>query len=199
MTRRLPWARRRRGMLSPSGAPPSMPSLDLLLQTAIQERDKQIAHFDALDTKAGVLLAFDGVLIALSHGIRLAFQLPGIALAAASAVAALAAFWPRKYPVVEPMSLRQFLTYDLERTRLKLHDTIARTVMLGGEVLRVKIRNLKLALTLLVLAALTFGAGILFTTISHNTERGHHGIQKSTSRPAPKSTGTRASASPSTP
>jgi hypothetical protein len=174
-----------------------MPSLDLLLQFAVQERDKQIVHFDALDTKAGILLAFDGVLIALSHGIRLAFQLPGIAFAAASAVAALLAFWPRKYPVIEPMSLRQFLTYDLERTRLKLHDTIARTVMLGGEVLNVKIRNLKLALTLLVLAALTFGAGIVFTTVNQNTGRGHHGIQKFTPRPVPKSTRTGAS-SPAT-
>jgi hypothetical protein len=37
----------------------------------MQERDRQLAHFDALDVKAGVLLAFDGVLIVVARGIRL--------------------------------------------------------------------------------------------------------------------------------
>jgi hypothetical protein len=60
-----------------------MPSLDLLLQTVMAERDKQLAHFDALDTKAGVLLAFDGVLIAFQRPIRAEFQVPGTVLAAA--------------------------------------------------------------------------------------------------------------------
>jgi drug/metabolite transporter (DMT)-like permease len=67
----------------------------------MQERDKQLAHFDALDTKAGVLMAFDGVLIVVSRGVRLAFQLPGVVLAAASAAMGLAAFWPRKFPTLD--------------------------------------------------------------------------------------------------
>jgi drug/metabolite transporter (DMT)-like permease len=91
----------------------------------MQERDKQLAHFDALDTKAGVLLAFDGVLIVISPGIQLAFQLPGIIFAALSALLALATFWPRKFPSLDPWVFRQFLTYDTESAGLKVHDTIA--------------------------------------------------------------------------
>ena len=89
MTRRPAWARRR-----PAPAPsswPRLPSLDLLLQTITLERDKQLAHFDALDTKAGVLHAFDGMLITLARVIRVAFQRPGILLASASAFFALRA------------------------------------------------------------------------------------------------------------
>jgi hypothetical protein len=99
MSRRPRWPWRRPAI------PPEdrlyLPSLDLLTHIAMQERDKQLAHFDALDTKAGVLMAFDGVLIVVSRGVRLAFQLPGVVLAAASAAMGLAAFWPRKFPTLD--------------------------------------------------------------------------------------------------
>lgn len=199
MERRLAWAWRRRRGVPPVNPPLSMPSLDLLLQMAMQERDNQIAHFDALDTKAGVVLGFDGVLIALSGGVRLEFELTAIALASASAIAALISFWPRKFPVLEPMEFRKFLTYEPERTRLKLHDTIATAVMRGGQVLRVKVKYQKFALLLLLAAALTFGAGIITTTINQNFGRAHHGTQKttrgSTQTATPKPTRARASAS----
>jgi hypothetical protein len=161
----------------------------------MQERDKQLGHFDALDTKAGVLLAFDGVLILISHGIRFAFLMPGIILASASAALALAAFWPRRFPALEPEALRKFLTYDRERTRLKLHDTIARTVAMGGQVLRTKARNLKLALVFLLLAVVTFGAGTIVTANSVNSGRSQHGVRQQTREPT--RTGASASASPS--
>jgi hypothetical protein len=144
----------------------------------MQERDKQLAHFDALDTKAGVLVAFDGVLILVSHGIRWAFQLPGIVLAAASAAMALAAFWPRKFPTLDPWTLRQFLTYETESTGLKVHDTIARAVSQGRRALYLKARYLKLALILLLLAVVTLGAGIIVTTYSANAGRTQHGTRE---------------------
>lgn len=175
-----------------------MPSLDLLLQIALQERNNQIAHFDALDTKAGIILGFNGVLIALSGGVRFEFELAAISIASASAVAALFSFWPRKFPVLEPMEFRQFLMYEAESTRLKLHDTVAATVMRGGQVLRTKIRYQKLALALLLGAALTFGAGIITTSIGHDTVRTKHGVEPTTrSTPPPASTGTRTAASAS--
>lgn len=191
MTRRLPWLRSK-----PAEQPnsePRLPSLNLLLQIAMQERDKQLAQFDALDTKAGVLLGFDGVLIVISHGIDLSFQLPGVVLASASAALALATFWPRKFPALDPWALRQFLTYKEESTRLKLHDTVARSVTQGRQVLSIKARSLKQALTLLLLAALTFGAGTIATTYSASTGRTHHGTREPAREPAPQ----RASASPS--
>lgn len=180
MTFRPSWLSRRRAALQPV---PRLPSLNLLLQIAMQERDKQLSHFDALDTKAGVLLAFDGVLITVSRGIQFAFLLPGVVLTSVSAVLALAAFWPRKFPALDPWALRQFLTYETESTSLKLHDTIARSVNQGGRVLHVKARNLKLALMLLLLAAITFGAGTVVTTNSASTGRIQHGTQEPTRQP----------------
>jgi hypothetical protein len=152
-----------------------MPSLDLLLQTLMLERDKQLAHFDALDTKAGVLLAFDGVLITLTRFIRLAFQWPGIGLASGSALFALLAFWPRKYPVLRPGELRKYLTFEAENTRLMLHDTIGEMITRGGRLLEVKARFLTVALILLLLAAITFGAGIIYSTSTTAGGRAHHG------------------------
>jgi hypothetical protein len=152
-----------------------MPSLDLLLQTLMLERDKQLAHFDALDTKAGVLLAFDGVLITLTRFIRLAFQWPGIGLASGSALFALLAFWPRKYPVLRPRELRKYLTFEAENTRLMLHDTIGEMITRGGRLLQVKARFLMVALILLLLAAITFGAGIIYSTSTTAGGRAHNG------------------------
>ena len=181
MTFRPSWLSRKQAALKPV---PRLPSLNLLLQVAMQERDNQLSHFDALDTKAGVLLAFDGVLIAVSRGIRFAFLLPGVVLTSASAVLALAAFWPRRFPALDPWALRQFLTYETENTSLKLHDTIARSVNQAGRVLHVKARNLKFALMLLLLAAITFGAGTVVTANSTSTGRIQHGAQEPTRQPS---------------
>jgi hypothetical protein len=191
MTRRPRWAPRRPA--PPPRPQPRLPSLDLLLQTVMQERDKQLAHFDALDTKAGVLLAFDGVLIVVSRGIRLAFLLPGIALTSASALLALAAFWPRNLHAMNPVGLRKYLTYATDDTRLMLYDATARTVTHGVRVLHTKARNLKLALILLLLAAGTFGTGIIVTANVTPAGRAHHGSQEA---PRPR-TSASASASPS--
>jgi hypothetical protein len=169
---------------------PSLPSLDLLLQVMMGERDKQLAHFDGLDAKAGILLAFNGVLIVVSHGIRLAFLLPGIILAAARAGFALHSFWPRDFPTLDPVGLRKYLTYDMETTRRKLHDAAAEMVKRGSRVLDAKARSLKRALILLLLAALTFGAGIVVSGNTPHTGRANHGKQgqsrtRSTPSPSP--------------
>jgi len=79
MPLRLP--RWRRAAEACPGPRPNLPSLDLLLRVAMQEREKQLDHYDALDTKAGVLLAFAGVLIVVARGIRFAYLLPGTVFA----------------------------------------------------------------------------------------------------------------------
>jgi hypothetical protein len=43
------------------------PSLDLLIEINQSERDAQLSHFDSLDTKAGLVLGFAGVLIGLGN------------------------------------------------------------------------------------------------------------------------------------
>jgi hypothetical protein len=169
------WARRKPVAAAPSRWPP-MPSLDLLLQTVMAERDKQLAHFDALDTKAGVLLAFDGVLLAFQRSIRAEFQVPGTVLAAASAGLALWAFWPRKFPALDPVDLRKYLTYETEQTRLMLHDTIGEMITRGAVVLGKKALRLRLALVGLLLAAITLGAGVVVST--HATSSGRTNVKQ---------------------
>lgn len=164
----------------------------------MQERDRQLAHFDALDTKAGVLLAFDGVLIVVARGIPLAFLLPGIVVASASALLALAAFWPRSLPALNPATMRKYLTYAADETRLMLHDTTGEMVTRGVRVLQTKARNLKLALVLLLAAAITFGAGIISAANVTHVGRLHHGRQESARPGAPSSSSSSpSSASPS--
>ncbi len=110
---------------------------------------------------------------------------------------ALAAIWPRKFAALDPWVLRQFLTYDSESAGLKLHDTIAETVTLGGKVLKLKARNLKLALLLLLLAVLIFGAGTAFTSTNASVGRTHHGIQQHARQPVRSRVSPSASASAS--
>lgn len=70
-----------------------LPSLDLLLALVQRERDKQLAHLDALDDKAGIVLGFAGLLITLAPDVPVAFQLLGVLAGATSIGFALAAFW----------------------------------------------------------------------------------------------------------
>ena len=79
-----------------------LPSLDILLELVQSEREKQLAHFDALDNKAGIVLAFSGLLITLAPDIPIAFRVLGVLAAVVSSALALSAFWPRRFPVLEP-------------------------------------------------------------------------------------------------
>ena len=52
-------------------------SLDFLLELVQSERDKQLAHFEALDNKAGIVLAFSGLLITLAPDVPMVFRVLG--------------------------------------------------------------------------------------------------------------------------
>jgi len=70
-------------------------SLALLIEISKSERDAQLSHFDSLDTKAGLVLGFAGVLIALGGAPGSVLGLGSIILAALAAAMAVASFWPR--------------------------------------------------------------------------------------------------------
>jgi hypothetical protein len=65
----------------------STPSLPFLIGLVQQERDKQRAHFDSLDGKAGITLGFAGLLVTLAPGLPLGYTV--LVVVAASAAAAL--------------------------------------------------------------------------------------------------------------
>lgn len=104
-----------------------LPSLEIISQQVRQGYDEQLSHADALDSKAGIVLGFSGVLIALavdevSSGGLLAW---GGLSAAASAVMALLAFLPRPFVGMSLKALRnKYLTHQAEHTKLRVLDTM---------------------------------------------------------------------------
>lgn len=84
-----------------------MDSLDLLLDCVRREREAQFAHFEALDSKAGILLAF-------------------------AAVLAVGAFFPRRMPTLDVMNLREYLRVDEEFTMGIGAVTLALGIIVGG-------------------------------------------------------------------
>lgn len=142
-----------------------LPSLDILLELVQSERHKQLAHFDALDNKAGIVLAFSGLLITLSADVPPTFRVLGVVAAVVSAAVSLSAFWPRRFPVLEPSPLRRYLRAEEGFTRLTVLDTLEEFVNEGSVLLREKGRRLGWALRALTIAAAFFGAGIVVDAI----------------------------------
>jgi hypothetical protein len=142
-----------------------LPSLNLLLELIQAERDKQLKHFDALDNKAGIVLGFGGLLITLAPDVTLMFRLPSLLAAVVAAGFALAAFWPRRFPVLEPTPLRTYLRADDAFTRLTVHDTLEELVNEGSEILQVKGRRLGYGLWALTTAVVGLASGIVFEAL----------------------------------
>lgn len=138
-----------------------LPSLEIVQQLLGAERDKQLAHFDALDNKAGVILGFAGLLITLAPDVPAVFRVGGIVLAAVAAVAAVAAFWPRRFPVLDPSRLAEYVAAAQGFTRLTVADTLEVMVAEASELVRRKALGLRVALVSLALAAIWPGVGIL--------------------------------------
>jgi hypothetical protein len=104
---------------------PGLPSLSLLSDEVASELTAQERRGDALDTKAGVLLGFAGVLVGLTvgrlHGFVTHF---GTVLAGVAALLSAVAFVPRSYPTLALRRLREtYLTADAEFTRRRVMDT----------------------------------------------------------------------------
>src|SRR5437868_4176238 len=109
-----------------------MDSLDLLLDCVRREREAQLAHFDALDSKAGILLGFAGGLIALSPDLSGWARDVSLPLLGLAALMAAAAFFPRRMPTLDVRHLREYLQADEEFTKLRLHDSEVQMIDQGG-------------------------------------------------------------------
>lgn len=99
-------------------------SLDVLAAEARDQLAVQLRDFERLDAKAGVLLGFAGLAVALSpdsaHVLMAAARLTSV-VAAIAAVLTLAA---GRFPIVDLVRLRNFyLSADVRSARLVILDT----------------------------------------------------------------------------
>lgn len=136
-------------------------SLDLLVGINQSERIAQLSHFDSLDTKAGLVLGFAGVLTAITREADSILEVLAIVAAAVAAVAAVGAFWPREYQSLDPARLGDYAASELVFTQLTVLDTME--VMIGdtNSVLAVKARRLKVALSSLLIGIILAGINLI--------------------------------------
>jgi hypothetical protein len=149
---------------------PKLPSLAIVLGQVVAERDTMNSHAESLDTKAGVVLGFAGVLVGLGATAQVAisdkvvFQ-AGLAVAVVAAILAAWAFLPRRYPVLEVERLRQSnLTASEAETRLELLDTQIVMVKEAATLVKQKGWRVRAAVSCLAVAAALVVAGILTAT-----------------------------------
>ena len=104
---------------------PSLPSLDLLDSESIRQLEVQERRSDSLDSKAGVVLGFAGVLVPLSIAtLHSNVAHLGTGFAALAALLASVGFFPRNSPALNLRHLRDtYLTAEDGFTRLRVLDT----------------------------------------------------------------------------
>lgn len=139
-----------------------LPSLDLIAEEVHAEREAQIRHADAVDTKAGIVLGFAGAVAALSAQDFEVSRAPGLVAAVLASLASLFVIVPRRFPTLDLERLRRYLRADSEFTKLTTVDTnIAMAQQLKRTLTR-KTLALKYAVTLLASAVLLAAVSTLF-------------------------------------
>jgi hypothetical protein len=139
----------------------ALKSLDLILDEVRVERDAQLAHFDAVDAKAGIILGFAGALVALSRSPGSGLLVAGRYTAAAAVLVATWAFFPRKFAQTAVRNLREkYLRAEPDFTKLKLLDSHLEIMRITGDLLERKTKRLKVAVGLLGTAAILISVGL---------------------------------------
>jgi hypothetical protein len=140
---------------------PGRSSLETILDEARSERAIQLRHFDALDARAGVILGFAGVLVALFPSGGPLIDLGRLA-AVASGLLALWTFSQRPEtgvdlsPLIEQYSSADpdFTVRRLIRAHVDLTEILRRLV-------RVKIARLRASMTALAAGAVLSSLGLV--------------------------------------
>jgi hypothetical protein len=141
-----------------------LPSLGLVAAQVEKQLANQLDHFDGLDSKAGIVLGFAGVLVAVAGAFG-PLQVAGKIVSVSAALLALWAFVPRKYPVLNTARFRdRYLRSDPSFTQLHLLDTQIMMEEQAARLLARKALRLKLSVMLLALSIVLLAAGMLFHT-----------------------------------
>lgn len=140
--------------------PPTLPSNRLIFDIARSTREEMRAHFESADTKAGIILAFNGILIPLAKDIEGMSRNVGVVLSVLSAVIAFAGYWPRDFPIPDTVELRNYLTWPEEEACTAIGDNFLEMTRQAKAEIKKKMERLKVALALLLAAIVTFGIGV---------------------------------------
>lgn len=131
------------------------------------------SHAESLDTKAGVVLGFAGVIVGLGATAQstvsgeVAFQ-TGLGFAVLAAILAAVSFLPRRYPVLEVDHLREdYLMASARETKLELLDTEVLMVEEAAELVKQKGRGVRASVVALAVGAALVVAGTLAGTGGH--------------------------------
>jgi hypothetical protein len=128
-------------------------AIDVVADEVHSERVAQLGHFDAVDTKAGVVLGFAGAITALSTGPVAFLSEAGLLAAVLAGLFALMSFWPRKYWRTDLNALRaRYLAADPAFARVSLLDSQIVMAERSFRALVWKVRFLKLAMLSLAVA-----------------------------------------------
>ena len=132
------------------------------------------SHAESLDSKAGVVLGFVGVLVGLGATAQPAvsgrgvFQ-TGLAFAVLAAVVAALSFLPRRYSVLQVARLRQSnLTAPTQETKLELLDTEIVMVEKAATLVRQKGLGVRISVVCLAIASTLVVIGTLIATGGHS-------------------------------
>jgi hypothetical protein len=127
--------------------------IDVVVDEVRAEREAQRAHFDAVDTKAGVVLGFAGAITALTSRPVDPFSASSLAAAVSSGLLALLSFWPRRYWSTDLNVLRaKYLAAEPAFARVSLVDSQIVMAERTNATLTWKVRFLKFAMVALAIA-----------------------------------------------
>jgi hypothetical protein len=141
-------------------------SPELVARKIDKTRDDLLRHSDAVDTKAGVLLGFAGVFVAVSLASFTWWRVPATVAAVVAALWCLAIFLPDRYPTLEVRQLRdRYLDVEPAFTLRHLMDTEIVMLEQHSLVVRANARALRWATRMLVLATLLLILGTLIDQI----------------------------------
>lgn len=141
--------------------PTPTPSLHVVAPVIHEERRLQLEHFDSLDTKAGLVLAFSGAIAVLAKDVQSDLARSGVALIAIAGIVAVVSLVPRKQPYFRPLHVRNWIADPPDAVELRLLDTEVAMVTEAAGTIHLKSRVLAASLGLVVVGVILLGLGTL--------------------------------------
>ena len=141
---------------------PELPSLGLLVEAVRDERAERRAHLDAMDSKAGIVLGFAGVVAALSDVGTTWVLKVGVGVAVIAALLALASYWPQKFRRLNLDALgTKYLNESAQETRRAVLGTLIHNTLENDKIEQRKVKRLKWAFGSLALAIVLVATGTI--------------------------------------